>query len=859
MTQADAASIRQNKLQSQSRLQVVVPLAAALWPLFTPFFVQMEHIIALSDSEASDLPDESSDFTDDTFLFYADSRFSGFSNFSQESREDYFEAQLCREEWDATDTLQEFWIGNSLGILDIETGHYHTHPERECKEVFHLADWTSQCLVAAERYRATSAESHWRPVNAMSAIRNHAKLENNVVDMAPLTVTSESSRPTTLRQAWQSNNFEAVISLASGMVELRASAAAFDNVALIRELVAALRHRFLAYDKLGLANLAVADAKRILELTAKFGSDAVVQVDEDLLPKLASLDTVAVPVLETGGDRAPKRPAHDTLGGTLIKRAKAGDRLHVRKVSIIQLPVEVILLIADHLDAPDRIKLANTRVDWRRFPELWRTLKFVRIKHNTTNGWQRDTIDACVTAIETCQRKSHNTLSSVVLKGPLNSEGVAHILEALQSSSHSLRHLAIPTLDQKQCFTHLYKRCLNLTDIDVRLGPDGGSRHSGAYGSTTSLFESSKLPFKLKRFISDQSLDAGDIAHHMQGLEIVHGLKFVRQKQINFIDGIVRAAPTLLEWVDDTRDYWDNTTVALGDYSVSRTQLPTSPIIFPKLRKLSAFWAEHFIECAFPALVEARLNSQRGISSLSPTASDESCRVAAIVLKSPSLKKLDILLPSSYTEIKQIFSAIATLPKLEELGLWMTSPMPLNAFVKAQKSGGDKESFLILPHLQTMRLCYRTVSANDNLHHDLSELLLLRFYLKHGCNFKEAKDRTEAAFLAYNINTINYPPSRGMTKAQKKKSINASAGEAAGSCFKGDFTLVDGVKRENFSSVLPKLIVSRGLSQYFEKPTSMLNQLITRIVEVDTNKYFANLGVDPHHVDARRGNGRPYY
>lgn len=814
----------------------------------------MEESIVLSDTELSDFPDDTSDFTDDTFLFYADSSFSGFSNFSQGSREDYVDAQLCREEWDATDILEEFWTENSLGILDIETGHYHTHPDRECKEVFHLADWTSQCLVAAERYRTISAESYWCPVNAMSAIRKHVKLEDNVVDMAPLTVTPESSRPITLRQAWERKNFEAVVNLASSLVEVRASAAAFDNVDLIRELVAALRHRFLAYDKLGLASLAVADAKRILELISKFGADADVQVDQDLLPKLASLDTVAVPVLESGGVRAPKRPAEDTLGGTLIKRPKAGDRLIVRKISIIQLPVEVILLIADHLGPSDRIKLANTRLDWRRIPELWRTLEFVRVTHNTTYGWQRDTIDACVTAIETCQRKSHNTVSSVVLKGALNSEGVAHILEALQSSSHSLKHLAIPTMDQSRCFTHLYKRCPNLSGIDVRLGTDSGSRHVAAYGSPTSLFESSKLPFKLKRFISDQSLDAGDIAHHMAGLEVVHGLKFFRQKQISFIDGIVRAAPTLLEWVDDTRDYWDNTTVALGDYSVSRTQLPTSPIVFPKLRKLSAFWAEHFIEGAFPALVEARLNSKRGISSLSPTTSDDSCRVAAIILKSPSLKKLDILLPSGQTEIKQIFSAVATLPNLEELGLWATSTAHLIDFFKARKSDGDKEGPLILSQLHTIRLCSGAFSSNQDLDRLLSEFLLLHFYSKHGCNFKDARTRTEAALLAYNINDSHHPSSHGITKTQRKKLINASANTAAGSCFKGDYTLIDGVKRENFSSVLPNLIVSRGLSKCFEGPTSVLSQLITRIVEVDTTKHFANVNSDTH-----RGNGRPYY
>lgn len=725
-------------------------------------------------------------------------------------------------------------------------GFLHDEGERHIvlKALRDQIAWTSQCIEAAHLYRLATKERTWQPVKAMSASKKLVKIEEVALDLAAtLPLIRTSARPTSLRQAWDQNNHEAVISLASSLIEQRASAIAHHNIDGIRELCAALRHRFLGYEALGLSTLAVADAKRILALTGRFGSGVDVEVDEELLPILASIDEIAeqpdAVVLSsfdgTNLSRGLKRAAEDALGGSLLKRTNAGPESLLRKsTGIIQLPVEVILMVAKYLPTPDRIKLANTRYDWRSIPELWRSLEFVRMKGIGGKGWQRDTIDACVTAIQTCQRRSHNQLTSVVLKGYMTSSGVAHILEALQPSSTSLKYLAIPTCDQKQCYTHLYKRSSNLSGIDIRcfIDPPG---HTSPGQEQSSLFCVGKLPFKLKTFISTQLIDCGDIAPHMAGLEVVRGVKFIRQKQLNFIDGIVRAAPTLIEWVDVVDDRWDCTQVVLGDYGVGGEQLPKNAIVFPKMRKLCALWAEHFIECVFPKLEEARLNANRGLNSLSRDASDAPSRVAAIILKSPCLKKLDILLPLSSTEQRQIFAAISTLPELEELGLWSVSSPSLSGLIEIHKSSNEKESFLILPALHTLRLCSRTHGNNKVVDRELSEVLLLRFYLKRGCKFGNAKTRTEAALLAYEPNTSYC----GMTKTQRKKAINASADAAVKSGYKGDYTmLADGSKRENFKAILPNLVTSRNLCKTVDDSTSLLGQLVGRVIELDATKHF---------------------
>ena len=308
----------------------------------------------------------------------------------------------------------------------------------------------------------------------------------------------------------------------------------------------------------------------------------------------------------------------------------------------------------------------------------------------------------------------------------------------------------------------------------------------------------------------------------------------------------MRAAPTLIEWCDNVDGKWDFTTVVLGDYGVGREQLP-KPIVFPKLRKLNALWAEHFIECIFPVLEEAHLNSLRGVSSLSPGTSNDQFRIAAVILKSPLLKKLDIMLPTGTSDLKQIYKAISTLPDLEELGLWWTAQGSLHYFLEAQKSGAETETFLILPKLHTLRLCLRGTTTSSQMDRELTQLLLYRFFLKKGCKFGEVHARVEAALLAYGVHG-----NPGPTKAQRKKMINTVASDAAKSSYKGDFSIIDGTKRENFTPVLPNLVITRNSSRsIYDTPDSLMKSLIGRVVELDTSKHFE--GYSGH------GGGRHYY
>lgn len=722
--------------------------------------------------------------------------------------------------------------------------------EQERARLYGRLHWFSSRLEASEARRYYASESQIQARNAMSAVIKHERAVDAELDLDRYLLKSyTATRPTNLCEAWARNDLEAVVQLASSLIERFASAPARYDLDDVQQLCAALRYRFRAYESMGLCTLAFADTKRLLKLIAEFGDNVDVEVDEDLLPASShqefktNINSNRGSALNGGAEQGTKRPADTELGVQLVKRLKGGSRRLIRRsASIVQLPVEIILMIASFLTSVDCISLANTRTVWRSIPGLWQTLKFSRVKHTSAKGWQRDTIDACIAAIETCQRRSHGALVRVILKGYISERLVGAVLEALQPSVSTLQYLGIPTLDQTQCFKLLYKRCRNLEGIDIRIFLDpkeGGVLYGEHLSRATSLFAEKKLPFKLKTFVSSQDIDCGDITPHLDGIERLRGVRLARQKEFNFADAIVRAAPTLVEWQDEVGSRWDYTTILLTDYALNPEHLPKRPIVFPKLRKLSGFWSEHLIECEFPALLEARLNSLRGPTALLPVAQNNRLRIAAIISKSPLLKKLDVLLPTGNTALNQISTAISKLQKLEELGLWSTTGVSLQSLVEVQRSciAECDDGNVVLPALRSLHLYSATVTPRNGqeLERQLSELLLLRFYLTHGCKSNEARKRTRAALVGYDL------CEQVMTKAQKKKLINTSARAAATTSYKGSFNTVNGLKLETFSPVLPKLVLSHGMS-LLPGSESLLNQLVFEIAEKDTARCFEGSG-----------------
>lgn len=342
------------------------------------------------------------------------------------------------------------------------------------------------------------------------------------------------------------------------------------------------------------------------------------------------------------------------------------------------------------------------------------------------------------------------------------------------------------------------------------------------------------MPFKLKHLIANPDYDCGDMSEHMRHLEVVQGVRRKCQKQASFIKGIISAASTLREWVDCAEAKWDSETVSMSDFG--ETQIPATTIVFPKMRKLSALWCEHFLDCAFPVLQEASLNSLRVKSTVgAPASADKRPRVAQIISKSPRLRKLDILLPTNMNAQQQILTAAAELQHLEVLNLWSHETIPLESLANLQWAGGEADGTanLAFPALHTLGIFVKTSSYSGDkqlagrLDRGLSELLLMRFFVQKGCRRDEAKQRTQAALLAHDKNTTK------MTKAEKKKITSEAVVAASRSTYKGDYEMKGDIHCEMFSPVLHKLVLNHELRRSFQPESDrLLKQLFSWILGV---------------------------
>lgn len=677
---------------------------------------------------------------------------------------------------------------------------------------------------------------------ADNAAEGNSKAEI-AIDSTLTAIVTDRTAPTTLESAFAQNDYEKAVELASQIIEEQASASTSNDIDSIQKLFSALQSRFRAYQALRLFCLAVSDANRIVSLLSEF--ELAIENDEESTPDGHNENVVP----GHRHRRIMKRLLSSELPSEPSKRQRVDSGRTSAPVTIRNLPTEVILQIADYLDPPERIRLANSDRGWRTISELWQHLVFVRIK-NMERGWPRDTIEACVAAIETCYRRSQGTLTSVTLKGNVLARNVGPILTALRPSSLTLTHLAIPTRGQERCYNDLYKLCTNLKSIDLRCEhqptEDKAIRH---LCSDTYIFTTSPWPFKLRYFSADPDIDCGfynpypyryddpdPFVPHVKGLEVVHGVSLSRQRLWScFAEAIDLMAPTLREWVDRpgvtwSEDYWDQD---------ERPQQLDKTVVFPCLRKLNGAWSEIWAGCEFPALRELSYNANRARYASSPPNHEQAINV---ISKSPVLKKLDILLPQKTEEASQgVMRAIAELDHLEELNLWFgyCTYHHLRPLVEVQNEGDDTFApvRVLWPALHTLGVFskHSSLVTEPDLTRHVCKFLAIRFFLLRGCSRGEAVKRTEAAMSLYEEGYMK------PTKTRLKQLAAESVSAASESVYEGIFETDGGIRREKFSSILPTLVFNRRRNQGKRPPTvpnPLLDQLIDSYAEIDIDGQF---------------------
>lgn len=645
------------------------------------------------------------------------------------------------------------------------------------------------------------------------------------------------------KQAWEEEDYETVIDLLSEGIDDVTDDLAQLQTNEIQQLCEHLYHRHEAYKAIGRFHFAVADADRIIAILHRFRLDSNFDSMKPLKGWNEHND------LHEDNERGRKRVGGEHVGtpGHKAKRRKTNKKWIRQTLSL--LPTELIALVASFLEPGDTISLANTCSQFRGISQLWEHLCFRRVTPIPETGWHPDTIDVCVAAIRICRQRSNENLKGVYLKGHISFGNLAEIFEALKPSWKTLKSISIPTLNQKLCYQKLYRKCPRLESIDVRVD------HRCIKGSPTSqsrlqgdgMFPGSEMPFKLKIFKADLDRDCGVISKHMRHLEVVEGVCVRRQTQPGFIQGLISVAPNLREWKDVDNGRWYAHTVRLSDFGAGN--IPTQPIVFPKLLKVCALWSEHFFKCEFPALEEARFNAMRVGRGRLTAETFDACesRISANISKSPSLKKLELLLPSDQSLQKNILTAVASLEHLEELRLWCDWPISLRALIDIQMNGNQvvAPAKLMCGSLKILGLFVQHSNYGDDrqLSRELTELLITRFLIQQGCRRKHIGKRVHAAMMTYKKDSDD--PDKGETKkkkptdnSEKKRLMSEVLADVRESNYPGEFEVDDeGVKRELFSLALLELEICRDMLPIVVQPEDkLLRTLIDIITEIDTTE-----------------------
>uniref|UniRef100_V5EVJ9 Uncharacterized protein n=2 Tax=Kalmanozyma brasiliensis (strain GHG001) TaxID=1365824 RepID=V5EVJ9_KALBG len=361
----------------------------------------------------------------------------------------------------------------------------------------------------------------------------------------------------------------------------------------------------------------------------------------------------------------------------------------------------------------------------------------------------------------------------------------------------------------------------------------------------TYMFTKTPWPFKLKYFFANPDVDCGPFeSHHphvpfvphMKGIEVVHGINFWRQRDPGFAAAIDLMAPTLREWIDRPGVTW-------SEDHFERDETPKDvgkDLVFPRLLKLNGVWSEVWTRCEFPALQELTYNALRTRFTTTQLAKDQPVNV---ISRSPSLKRLDILLPLLDSATKKIMWAIAELQHLKELNLWFryTGGLTLKGLVEFQMDGDDSQTpvRVILPKLHTLGIFIKvsSLSTESFFVHDLCQFLCHRFFLLQGCSRDEAKKRAEAALYLYERT------SQRQNKPSRKKHSTEGVALASESAYKGEFETRDDVTRERFTPVLPLLVSNPSKKPGKEKMICMPNPLLDQLVG-----NYAELDIDPEFV-----------
>ncbi|SJX62522.1 uncharacterized protein SRS1_13369 [Sporisorium reilianum f. sp. reilianum] len=337
------------------------------------------------------------------------------------------------------------------------------------------------------------------------------------------------------------------------------------------------------------------------------------------------------------------------------RRIVSGSSRHL----IDNLPNEIFVEIASHLDVADRTSMSQTCRLWRHMlisaPSLWTSLtlttKHKRMGVALAQEWIR--------YILMRSERANHALERVAFLQLFPEKLLEKVCGILRQSAASLKHIEIPTSQESICYERLYRHCPRLTSLvfkpkaDVKL-PDNAVE---ACPHIPALKETDKVePFSLESLhVDPRSRVARFLDKHLHEAHTVIGYN----PFLEFEVGSTQETQTDLSLADHLEEWKLEAPIAY-----ERIGAPPLSVTFPRLTKLSRF-KPHYrsqLKLTFPNLLDLEYDADCTLLHCPDN-------LVHVLKTSPMLRSITFTFGVLLARHAQVREALFTLHHLEELNM----------------------------------------------------------------------------------------------------------------------------------------------------------------------------------------------
>ncbi|SNX85501.1 uncharacterized protein MEPE_04210 [Melanopsichium pennsylvanicum] len=524
-----------------------------------------------------------------------------------------------------------------------------------------------------------------------------------------------------------------------------------------------------AYSHKGLKELALKDAKTALKLDPE---DPISYIRTAVLLIKAQHLSQANTCLEKASNLADKLEA--TVKFSLMRKIeKQRKRLtSSSSITFLNLPNEILVEIASHLDTKGRSAMSQSCSNLRRIlisaPSLWTSLTIVmkgkRLAEAKALEW--------LNYIRMCSERANNALESVDFPANFPDALLERVCSILRASSRSLEHIHIPSGQLSRCYDLLYRYCPRLKSIvlhqifgckDITI--QGLSVQDTCFSPPPDR-EAEVEPFALESLTVWGTLDL-DWNQHLRTLRISKG-------HDPFMIGVGQDSSSqdqvYLQTLADSLEEWEYPLL------LPRSQRPFRSIrlTLSKLVKLTRYRFDAAFIFTFPKLLELEISC--AYASVNRSAEE----YARILRTSPMLCRLTINIEPIERGTRDLQSAIRSLQALETLELEASEVPDFIIGVLLPGNKGDEagriEVNFPLPRLQRLILRGRNLDSAN-----LAFALLVREQLRTGTNLTEARHiATEKLVSGSATQSVVTPFQRGSASKEAPKPPKKRSGPRLG-------------------------------------------------------------------------------